>query len=537
MPDVKHPILNLSWSKASAGSSAAYGTPSLARLAYNRLGFGPRPSDPDFGNDWNAFVAYVDAQLNYTSIDDSACDALVNKLDRHDYGGLLMPPLDAGPAAIEAYRQLAEQNNVYAPYTLFYYLGDATYARAVFSRRQLFQVMVDFWTNHFNTLPVNSYKAWEDYYVMRRYALGNFRDLLGADAQSPVMLQYLSNTYNDGGNPNENYAREIMELHTLGSINRIPGHAWYGKPNYTEEDVHNVALIFSGWTTFNSAYGEFRFNDTPSYPIHDVGKKHLKLDHLNYTYNFKKGGIQQGEKLLDILARHPSTAYRIARKLCQRFISDNPETFCPGAINAGMNAFLTTQGNLAATVRALLLYQAPGADFASSWGQKVKRPFEFFVGAMRALNVSTYPPPFSGTDTWEWHTFSQYLGQELFSCPPPTGYPDVIPVWWNSNQLFGRWELANTLVQRCFDAQYDDQPPTNNALDLWIGNNGAPPTAAAVVSRLIKFCIGYAIDPADESNFANYLGGGVATTPITSANPRLRPLIAVLLASSYSQWR
>jgi uncharacterized protein (DUF1800 family) len=524
----------------AASMAEAGDVPTLARLAYNRLGFGPRPNDLDFGNDWTAFVSYVDSQLDYESIDDSAAESSVNALDRHDSVGLVMPPLDATP------RQIKEYNDSYEAKTngntpedeIAYFLATGTYARALLSKRQLFEMIVDFWTNHFNTLPANSFKAWEDHYVIRQYALGRFRDLLGADAKSPVMLEYLSNAYSDGSDPNENYGREVMELHTLGSVNRIPGHPWNGKFNYTEEDVHTAAQIFSGWTTLDSQYGEFRFNDTPDYPAHHYPAKRIKLDHDDYVYDFLEGGIEQGEKLLDILAGHESTAYRISWKLCRRLISDTAEAFCPGAIEAGMKTFLNLQGDIRATLRAILLYQEDGHDFKSSWGQKIKRPFEFFISALRAMNVFIYPLSFSADDASELYDQQTALGQQLFYWPPPTGYPDVQRAWWNTNQAFARWTLGNLLVQRTFGGQTDDSPAENHDLDMLIGNTGQTSASATqVVDRLVGYFIGHSINGADRTALVNYLGEGNATAPITSAHHRIRSMMGALIASPYFQWR
>ena len=512
--------------------------PSLARLAYNRLGFGPRPEAVDFGDDRGAFVNYVDAQLNYESLDDSACEAYVSALDRHDSLGLVMPPLDATPAQLKAYSDAYFARQNFTPdYEIGYYLTTVTYARALLSRRQLFQVLADFWTNHFNTIPTNIFKGWEDTNVIRRYGLGRFRDLLGADAKSPVMLEYLSNAYNDGSSPNENYGREVMELHTLGSHNQIPGHPWLGRPNYTEDDVRTAALILSGWTTLTSAYGEFAFNVTTDYPAHYHSAKQVRLDHDAPTYFFPEGGLEQGEQLLDVLASHPSTAYRISYKLCKRLISDTPDVFCPGAIRAGMNTWLASGGDLRAVARAILLYVEPGHDFVSSWGQKLKRPFEYFISALRALNVGVYPPALSSGDTWELWDQQFGLGQPLFYWPAPTGFPDVQRAWWNTNQVFGRWTLGNLLVQRAFGEQGDDNPPANADLDALIGNAGSPPTATQVVDRLTGFFFGYSIDPVDRATLIANLGGGDPAAPVTSGHARLRPLMGALLASPYFQRR
>lgn len=531
--------LDVDWDALSASEVQAAGRPSLARLAYNRLGFGPNSDSVDFGDDWNAFVSYVDQQLAYESINDSACDLFVNLMKRTDDAGLQIPPLTADINTIEQYRTAYTNSTGYGPeWTMYIYAVNTTIARALLSRRQLWQVMTDFWANHFNTLAWNVYKCWEDTYVFRTNALGNFRTLLGMDAKNPLMLEYLSNTWSDGNNPNENYARELMELHTMGSKNRIPGHPRFGKANYTEEDVHTVAQIFSGWTSLDLDYNQrhFRFNDTENWPTHHWAAKRIKLDNTAYTHFFAQGGIEQGEQMLDILASHPSTAYRIAWKLCQRLISDTPDVSCPGAINAGMNAFLSTNGDLRATVRALLLYQEPGKDFASSWGWKIKRPLEFLVSAMRVLDITEYPPP----SAWWDEEFSYHLallGQELFQCHPPTGYADVKQFWWSSTQLVRRWELANRLVQVAFEGQSDDSPSGSMALERWIGNTGTPPTATVVVTRATNRCFGYAVSAADRTSLINYLGNGNPNAPITSSHPRLRPFIALLLASSYFQWR
>ena len=243
--------------------------PSLARLAYNRLGFGARPGDPDF-NDAVALNAYIDAQINIEAIDDATCDAAVAALPRKDSKGGDMPPLNGTTQQIKAYDDASEGRDVYANGEMSNYLIKVTHMRALLSKKQLYEVMVDFWTNHFNTtLSESLYKYWEDNHVIRKYALTNFRDILGASAKSPAMLSFLSNRYSDGNNPNENYGRELMELHTLGSVNRIPGHANNGKNNYTEVDVHRVAGVLSGWTNVRSDDDGFRFNDTPEWPSHD----------------------------------------------------------------------------------------------------------------------------------------------------------------------------------------------------------------------------------------------------------------------------
>jgi uncharacterized protein (DUF1800 family) len=515
--------------------------PTLARLAYNRLGFGARPEQEDFGDDADAFTAYVDAQLDYEGINDSACDNYISQMARRDSKGRLLPSLDAPMREITQYVERVDKakDDTYGPLELAIYLTRTTYARALFSQRQLYEVMVDFWTNHFNTIADDKGKYWEDAHVIRPHALGKFRDMLGASAKSPSMLRYLSNAYSDGDNPNENYGREVMELHTLGSINKIPGHPRNGLPNYTEGDVHAAAKIFSGWTL--NFYDEkenpngddsFRFNESEDWPKHDYAKKVMQLDAQLPVTVIPEGGMEQGERLLDILAAHPSTAYFISWKLCKRLISDLPQLFCPDAVKAGMDAFLSSLGDIKTTVRAIVLHP----KFAQSWGQKVKRPFEFYISVHRALGLSPEAKPWFKEYEWDLDA----LGQPLFWWAPPTGYPDVKQYWWSTNQLFGRWTMANRLVMRHLGEQwwYDELEQPTTALDQLIGHtNETPPRAQDAAERLMRTILGVWPDEADYNAVMNYLGDGDWDAPITSKHPRLRPLLGALLASPYFQWR
>jgi uncharacterized protein (DUF1800 family) len=334
--------------------------PSLARLAWNRLAFGPRPEDlPGIESPTFSLAEFVDQQLDYESIDDSACEAYIQNLSRTDPDGGTVPPLDASMAELKSYA-----TNFSRKTYLQRHLWTATYARALLSKRQLYELMVDFWTNHLQTNFEHYSKYWEDHYVIRAHALGNFRELIEASAKSPSMLRFLSNLYSDGNNPNENYARELLELHTVGSYSYVPGPDYRKKPNYTEEDVHALARILSGWTNVRSANDEFYFNAGRQWPRHDWTEKRLWLGNDNFYY-IPAGGIEQGEQVLDILADHPSTAYFISFKLCRRFISDYPDQFCPGAVEAGAQAFLNSHGEIRDTLRAILLHpQGPTSPIA-----------------------------------------------------------------------------------------------------------------------------------------------------------------------------
>jgi len=506
--------------------------PSLARLAWNRLAFGPRPEDlPAIESPTFNLTDFVDQQLDYENINDSACETYVQNLSRTDPDGGTVPPLDAPMSALNGYEDSSSNGETY----LQRHLWTATYARALLSKRQLYELMVDFWTNHLQTNFQHYSKYWEDHYVIRAHALGNFRELIEASAKSPSMLSFLSNRYSDGDNPNENYARELLELHTVGSYSYVPGSGYRTRANYTEEDVHTLARILSGWTNRRSANDEFYFNAGRQWPKHDWTEKRLWLGNDNFYY-IPFGGIEQGEQVLDILTEHPSTAHFISFKLCRRFISDYPDQFCPGAVEAGAQAFLNSHGEIRDTLRAILLHP----DFANSWGQKVKRPFEFFISTMRALGLSEMINFL--LDNWQplgerrFAQMNELLGQVLFEFSAPTGYPDFMLAWWNTGQVFSRWTLANMIVNRFFGEQlHPTNPAPSNTLLQTLLN--LPKTATQVVDELLRRFVGRAIHPDDRTALINYLGNSNPSASVDSTSPRLRPLIAVIAASPYAQWR
>lgn len=348
--------------------------------------------------------AFLEQQLNYTQIDDGDLEATIQSL---------FPLTTQSPADLLS----GFPDNIYNVATQ---MIAATQYRQMFSQRQLYEVMVEFWSDHFNIHLVNglgpTLKPEDDLKVIRPHALGNFRDLLHASAKSPSMLFYLDNFLNiaSAATPNENYARELMELHTLG----VDG-------GYTETDIKEVARCFTGWTiSFPPAsnYGSFVFNPAE----HDGGTK------LVLQNSISGGGQSEGEQVLDILAAHPSTAQFIARKLCQRFISDTPEQ---ATIDAVANAFTQSAGDIKTTLRALFASVA----FRNSADLKFTRPAEYLSGLVRALAPDTGYP----TDNGLLLFFAQsILGQLPFYWPTPDGYPDEQSYWASTGGLLNRWRLS-----------------------------------------------------------------------------------------------
>jgi len=347
--------------------------------------------------------AYLEQQLDYTSIDDGNLEATIQSLF----------PLTTQTAA-ELYTGYPD--NIY---NVAIQMTAAAQYRQMFSQRQLYEVMVEFWSDHFNIHLVNglgpTLKPVDDLQVIRSHALGNFRTLLHASAKSPSMLFYLDNFLNVASAPNENYARELMELHTLG----VDG-------GYTETDVKEVARCFTGWTfdfSPNVDYGTFFFEIN----AHDDAAKVVLQNTISAG-----GGQTDGELVLDILAAHPSTAQFIATKLCRRFISDTP---AQASIDAVAAAFTISGGDIKDTLRALFATDA----FRNSADLKFTRPSEYLAGLVRALAPDTGYP----TDDGLLFFFAQsILGQLPFYWPTPDGYPDEQSYWASTGGMLNRWRLS-----------------------------------------------------------------------------------------------
>lgn len=503
----------------------------------NRLGFGPSPGEVEKVRKMG-IEKYIELQLNPEKIDDSALEAKLRRIEvtrmttdqifaKYPNPGAILRMLQDGrdgapPAqpqngdsdeAANAERRARREKlqKIYAERGLrpanriMLEVQTARILRAVYSERQLQEVMVDFWANHFNVYSGKAATRWYipsyERDVIRKNALGNFRDLLLGTAMHPAMLFYLDNFQSvaprnanqasnnnrlqrmlrngkldprirerlrqrgltdeqidrrievakgNGGQQNrrginENYARELMELHTLG----VDG-------GYTQKDIQEVARAFTGWTIFDPRgfggaaasvnggdYGlrnqrQARLLGVPADTkpgsfvfverLHDEGVKTVLGQKIH------EGGIKDGEKVLDILVSNPATAKFIAKKLAVKFVSDNPSD---GLVSRVAKAFSDSKGDIKTALRAL--FSDPEFFAPENYHAKIKTPFELMVSALRALDVKT-------EGSRALIGMLRQMGEPLYGYQAPTGYPDTAADWVNTGALLERMNFAVALA-------------------------------------------------------------------------------------------
>jgi uncharacterized protein (DUF1800 family) len=407
--------------------------------------------------------------------------ALVNSLDpptRKQVLRVLPPQTLAGIPELQREALAARQPPMFVNQELV----DSRLYRALYSNRQLEEVLVDFWFNHFNVFngkgPARMLLTSYERDAIRPHVLGRFRDMLLATARHPAMLFYLDNWQsqapredlpplpNNARRPglNENYGRELMELHTLG----VDG-------GYTQDDVIAVARAFTGWTIYDvNRIAEFQFNPG----VHDRKEKNVLGQVIPAG-----GGEQDGLQVIDILARHPSTARFISKKLAQRFVADDP----PRSLVDRMAAtFTATSGDLRAVVETMLTSR----EFLSegAWQAKLKSPFEMVVSAVRALGAEVTDPTALAQKIAE-------LGQPLYGKAEPTGYSTTADAWANSAGFLGRMNFAGALAAGQIEGVKVDAarlPGNGDAARRLLGTSASP----ATLKQLENGTAGKALSPA-----------------------------------------
>jgi uncharacterized protein (DUF1800 family) len=517
----------------------------------NRLGFGARPGDVERVKAMGV-EKYIEQQLHPEKLADTLAENKVRDLsvinmataelyEKYPQPGQLLRQLQArgklpeemspeapknnqnpnppaNPLDNEKNRQMIQEyyreNGLQRPQRIIDELQASRILRAVYSERQLQEVMVDFWTNHFNVFAGKGADRWllpaYDRDTIRPNAMGKFSTLLQATAQSPAMLFYLDNFQSVSPNANqrrggpfqqlrpqqqqqpqqpqrqrrginENYARELMELHTLG----VDG-------GYTQKDVQEVARCFTGWTIFQPrggaaavnamAGGEGRRNAGTFFfnaRAHDDGEKTV-LGHKIPA----GGGMKDGLMVLDILAHHPSTAKFIATKLVRHFVSDTPPE---GLVDRVAATFTKSDGDIRETLKAIFVSKE--FNSTEAYRVKIKRPFELVVSAIRTLGADTNGGP--GTHQW-----IARMGEPLYGFQTPNGYSDAAESWVNTGGLLERMNfglaLANNRVQGTTVSLAKTSGEQAKVMDEYLKTILAGEISAATREALLK-----QLEPAD----------------------------------------
>ena len=508
--------------------------------ALNRLGFGPRPGDVDAVRRMG-LEKWIDRQLHPESIADSNVAARLARFQTLNMSSAQLleefpRPEEAARRAgmtLEEYRKEREEmvrqrqegqrgrlgramdggamnfEEIRTPQRIIAELSMAKLIRAIYSERQLNEVMADFWFNHFNVFAAKGADRWlltaYERDVIRPHALGKFRDLLEGTAKSPAMLFYLDNWMSAdpkaaeklerelaqrrqrfqrrfGNDPqmmqraqqaqqfrrrglNENYARELMELHTLG----VDG-------GYTQQDVIEVARCFTGWTLQAPRRDpEYIFDSR----LHDNGPKTVLGKRID------AGGMKDGEAVLDLLARHPNTAKFISTKLARRFVSDNP----PSALVDRMaKTFLETDGDIRAVLKTM--FDSPEFWSRDAYRAKIKKPFELVASAARAVGAEV-------DVALPLVMWTARIGEPLYMCQPPTGYSDKAEAWVNTGALLNRLNFTLTLSGNRMrstrvdltslvgtDADGDPKQALDRAIATFLAGQVSPGTRATLEKQL-----------------------------------------------------
>ncbi len=504
--------------------------PPLAVRVLSRAGYGPRPGDVDAFNalgssDGARLEAWVEAQLSPAAIDDSDCDARLAA---------------AGLTTLEkSFEQLWAEHYANDPDWYVRLLPAieterAAFIRAVWSRRQLTEVLAEFWHDHFNVYAWDYIAAptWVHYDrdVIRAHMLGNFREMLGAVAASPAMLVFLDNWSNTVAGPNENWARELCELHTLGAMNylgvrrqdevAVDGD---GRPiGYVDGDVYEITRCFTGWT-FDDDTGETIFRSDR----HDRFQKRV----LGAWIPNDQPPFADGRTVLDLLAEHPGTARHLATKLARRLIGDGPPVEVVDAAAAVFHDQREAPDQLRQVVRTILLSDA----FRTTWGRKVKRPFEVLAGVLRASGAELgFALDDGSTDSFLW--LYERTGHALFSWRPPNGYPDLAEDWLGTGTLVATWRLVNWLVGASDEqdrplvdvlAQAPADATSANALaDYWIERLLARPVSDNLRREIVEF-MAQGRNPEVPLHLAGDEG----------VQDRLRTMVALIVLAPEFMWR
>ena len=550
-------------------------TPPLGVIVYNRLAFGARPGEIDAfastpGTELAKFTAWVDQQLS-PGPDEQDTDYWTRRnAPNHNLFTLSKTltqlwadhwkkPNDANPRWRPAKDVVID-----------------TILRGLYSKWQLREVLADFWHNHFNIYAYEGYQEalWVHWNrdVIRKNLLGNFRVFVEDVSKSPAMLYYLDNYINTRSGPNENWARELLELHTMGAENYAGPvqHSQVPKlpdpdvraASYCDLDVYSAAaLCFTGWGVNDSgdaSTGEFEYVDTQ----HDnLSTKNF----LNILIQPNQEPMDDGLIVLDIVAGRPAARVRtdgaierqrppltphlgvanyICRKLARRLITDYPPQALVDAAAQVFIAQYQAADQLKQVARAILFWSpTPGGTplFFSTWAEKIKRPFEVTLSMLRAVNadlkLQNFEPASSNNGTpvparWveedEFFWYYEPMGQPIFEWHPPNGYPDRKEAWKSTTSMLIRWKFANWMAEAGTDAKKD-----NIKVD-YAAQNGGTNTANTIATYWINRILGRPMRTEDRAEIVRFMQGAAGPDTAlsqTEINSRLKYMVSLILSS------
>jgi uncharacterized protein (DUF1800 family) len=434
----------------------------------NRATFGATSGLVETANN-QGIEAWLEQQFDYQALDDWQMALRLRRLDT----------LNMTAPDLLSFGRLPDKHYVANQ------LAAAMLLQAIYSKRQLYEMLVHFWGDHFSIyhFKADTYtlKTVDDREVIRPHALGNFGAMLRASAHSPAMLFYLDNIVNEKSHPNENYAREIMELHTLG----VDG-------GYTENDVLEVARCFTGWSVSDNGRFEYR----PEW--HDDGEKQV----LGHTIA-AGGGKSDGDHVLEILIEHPSTARYLATKLARRFVADEPSA---PLVDDLTTTWRESHGDIITVMRRLfqheLFWNAP---------QKFKRPLELVISLLRVTNAT-----YNGSPALVERL--QTMGQRPFGFSTPDGYPDTANEW--SGSLTPRWNFALDVVN-------NNQAGVTVPIQEWLRFGGNDP-----INTLGQAMLQRDLTVAETQAISSVIGKSDGFNQNDT-----RTMLAMLLSSPAFQWR
>jgi uncharacterized protein (DUF1800 family) len=496
----------------------------LIHRVMSKMAFGPKDEDINHiqnlpgATEMDRVLAYIDEQLNPMSINDSNVDTMLtqgfqtfNKTQQqlfqqhqHIPGGGEIPWEDH----IRPGRE-----------TVF-----AAFIRGINSKRQLLEMMADFWHNHFNVYMdgdnIQPMFVHYDRDVIRPQALGNFRTMLYEVTRSNCMLSYLGNGVNEQSAPNENYARELLELHTISAKNYLGHMNWQDVPidgqgrrlGYVEADVLELARALTGWSYSGASWQDYQYLyppvTNPPTPIditqaptglfmfrsdwHDQGVKRVMGTDFSYDSNNPEKDVSD---ILDMLAEHPATAEFLAFKLCRRFIADQPSQNIIDQVANSLHQNWQAPDQIKQAMEVLL----KSTEFLNTWGEKVRRPFEKTIAALRQIEYSFSFSPEEEYSGWH-HWGFQDSGQPPFGWTSPNGYPDVKSHWLGASSTMSTWKFIQWTSH--FRDGNNGDIPFNNILNI---TNNALSANERTANGIVNFWYQRACGITPDSNSQNKL--------------------------------